>query len=68
MAIDQVDHITDVFHGHEFTQLKFDLEVRFHGGDQLDVVQGIPVLYVLGACFPGNFDVFLAKNCLEDGS
>ena len=66
MAIDQVDHITDVFHSHELTQLKFNLEVRFHSGDQLDVAQGIPVLYVLRSCLPGNSNIFLAENCLEN--
>ena len=68
MAIDQVDHITYVFHSHEFTQLKFDLEVRLHGGDELDMAHRIPVLYVLGACFPGDSNVFLAENYLENGS
>ena len=68
MAIDQVDHITDVFHSHEFTQIKFDLEVRLHGGDELDVPHRIPVFYVLGACFPGDCKVFPAEKCFENGS
>ena len=59
----QVAHILQTAH---IFQLKFQAELLFHGGQQVDLLQAVPILNVIGTGLRSDDQLFIVKVVAED--
>ena len=60
--IQQVAHVPEIPH---IVQPELQAELPFHGGEQVDLLQAVPVLDVVGAGLAGDYQFFVVEIIVE---
>jgi len=66
LFFDQIDEVADRVHGLQFGRLEFDLQARFYGDDEVDVVERVPLGHAGGGEVGGQDERVVVEDVVED--